>query len=884
MTVFTDHKSLESWYKEDLCTMAGPLGRRGRWHEFLSRYNIVAVYKPGADNVIADGLSRWAYPAGVADDTNFHGSDADLEGVMRWEAKEREWELDQLSDTATVDPGANIQAMRAQFAADKRRLQGAQAASSVLCALYVAAWLQKDKHDLSCVSSSPSTDVLLAPVTSAPSCMSLGPDLMSQCSEDEGSVGPVTKTASALQDLLKDYHDSALETSSDHGDESQVFRVCSNATCFCVSGSAQTGGARRRPVHGHQSRQQFARRVLTQGYNRTAHALIAGCTTVKIPPACKVLYSNWHSYYVKDPQYKHHYRAACEEPTKEGYVVQNPESDRPFLRFQGKVCVPAQLVDDVLRAVHSFAHPGVEKSRELFDRRYICHASSTGTRTEWTDRVSKAISPCHVCGATKARRGLHPKACHELPIPSHVFSDVSMDFFDLPPVKHPYSGEMVDYVFTIVDRLTGYVLAIPCRKQGLTSKRVAELFLSRCAFFMGIPDRIMSDNASIINSDFFNTLCMLSGVEMHKSIIYRPQSNGRAERAVQAVQDALRTFLEGRKQSWVTALPLALWGLNDLPGPVSPFSPHRLVFGRDAVGFGDAAPYTDADGCEDAGAFFRRLVQERETVRTKLQAAHDRAYRKFLDKYPEQVFSPGERVWVRNRVESPPLYLKLDRLWQGPAEVLARVSRSTYRVCYNGFEQVLSTERLKPFLRSHDGTQPPLHYYSEKEGLIETAEYQVERVLAHQWRLGRQVRKNPFPAAKPWFRVKYKGYTRPEWRPVNDFMHDIQDEWWQYCDRQRLDVGLKHLRSIRSGMGCASSHTDSQGSVLIDGLSSGDAYHCTWDQQSVCRVAVQQYCAPLPSVFVRSVVTAQGTPWPVPSLLGNTDKLVCRVWELVFGC
>ena len=30
VTVFPDHKSLESWYKEELCTMAGPLGRRGR--------------------------------------------------------------------------------------------------------------------------------------------------------------------------------------------------------------------------------------------------------------------------------------------------------------------------------------------------------------------------------------------------------------------------------------------------------------------------------------------------------------------------------------------------------------------------------------------------------------------------------------------------------------------------------------------------------------------------------------------------------------------------------------------------------------------------------------------------------------------------------------
>ena len=90
ITVFTDHKSLESWYKEELCTMAGPFGRRGRWQKFVSRYNIVVVYKPGVENDAADGMSRWAYRAVSADDTNFHGSDANLEGVTQWEASEHE--------------------------------------------------------------------------------------------------------------------------------------------------------------------------------------------------------------------------------------------------------------------------------------------------------------------------------------------------------------------------------------------------------------------------------------------------------------------------------------------------------------------------------------------------------------------------------------------------------------------------------------------------------------------------------------------------------------------------------------------------------------------------------------------------------------------------
>ena len=88
VTVLTAHKSLESWYKEELCTMAGPSGRRGRWHQFLSRYNIVVVYKQGMENDAAEGMSRCAYQARLADDTNFHSSDADLEGETEWEASD----------------------------------------------------------------------------------------------------------------------------------------------------------------------------------------------------------------------------------------------------------------------------------------------------------------------------------------------------------------------------------------------------------------------------------------------------------------------------------------------------------------------------------------------------------------------------------------------------------------------------------------------------------------------------------------------------------------------------------------------------------------------------------------------------------------------------
>lgn len=58
--VVTDHRTLESWAKEVLDTPGGPAGRRARWHELLSKFNLQVICIPGKDNVVADALSRWA--------------------------------------------------------------------------------------------------------------------------------------------------------------------------------------------------------------------------------------------------------------------------------------------------------------------------------------------------------------------------------------------------------------------------------------------------------------------------------------------------------------------------------------------------------------------------------------------------------------------------------------------------------------------------------------------------------------------------------------------------------------------------------------------------------------------------------------------------------
>ena len=92
--VLTDHKSLEWWTTEIIDPPSGPMGRRFRWHEFFSRFNLHIVYVKGSDNVVADALSRYAYPAVQAyKDISRHGSREDLEEVEKIKAEENEMEL-----------------------------------------------------------------------------------------------------------------------------------------------------------------------------------------------------------------------------------------------------------------------------------------------------------------------------------------------------------------------------------------------------------------------------------------------------------------------------------------------------------------------------------------------------------------------------------------------------------------------------------------------------------------------------------------------------------------------------------------------------------------------------------------------------------------------
>ena len=202
------------------------------------------------------------------------------------------------------------------------------------------------------------------------------------------------------------------------------------------------------------------------------------------------------------------------------------------------------------------------------------------------------------------------------------------------------------------------------------------------------------------------------------------------------------------------------------------------MFGRDPIGVGDLPPVVDSEGCEDAGQVFKRAAAKRELVQEKVEAIHKKQVDKILKEHPPFVVVAGDRVWVGSRDEEQE---KLDRVWQGPAEIIDKISDSVYWVNHNGVEQDLSVERLKPFVKLHDRRQPPLHYCAERREIHDNS-YVVEQVDNHGWRgrgaNGREKRaRQPFPGAKPWWYVKFCGHARLEWHPAASFLHDVNNKW-----------------------------------------------------------------------------------------------------------
>ena len=94
-------------------------------------------------------------------------------------------------------------------------------------------------------------------------------------------------------------------------------------------------------------------------------------------------------------------------------------------------------------------HFGIDKTRELIGRKYYWPSLRRD--------VKAYVKGCDVCLASKAVRHKPYGDLQALPVPTHRWKDLLMDFVTGLPVSTDWKGESYNSILVIVDRLTKMV-------------------------------------------------------------------------------------------------------------------------------------------------------------------------------------------------------------------------------------------------------------------------------------------------------------------------------------------------------------------------------------------------------------------------------------------
>ena len=359
------------------------------------------------------------------------------------------------------------------------------------------------------------------------------------------------------------------------------------------------------------------------------------------------------------------------------------------------------------------------------------------------------------------------------PIPPAAMASIALDLFDMPLVE--YDGREFNMVVLSVDRHSGWIVAVPVKKQGLTGAKVAKLMLEHQWRPFGVPSVVTCDRGSHFVSEWWQTLCALMGIRVAFSHAYFHHTNGRAERAGQQLIDRLRKVLVDTKMTWVELLPQVLDRLHDTPGEGG-LSPYQILFGRNRPLAG--IPYEPPHVCENSVDFFHRMTQVDHKVAARLNDLHSKQVaRANLGRKPGRDLQVGDKVWY---LRPPDAGNKLDTKWIGPVPIVAREGEFSYVVETKPGHRVGALRKaLKLHVPDVFGGDPvPLfhHQRTVPDPDAEPDEWRVEKILGHR----------KTAAGVEEYKTKWEGSDRVTWEPIGNFFPRYCTEFVAYCQKHKV--------------------------------------------------------------------------------------------------
>ena len=329
--------------------------------------------------------------------------------------------------------------------------------------------------------------------------------------------------------------------------------------------------------------------------------------------------------------------------------------------------VPATRVRDVFNHFHRLSHTGGRSTLRDLRRRFI-----------WFQMAKDVLAfarQCPDCQSSKI--GRHVKTPLVIRGSGERFGSLHVDLVGPLPVSEGFR-----YLFTIVDRFTRWVEAVPLTT--MTAPDCANALLRVWISRFGVPGDITTDQGRQFTSVLWSELTALLGIQSLRTTSYHPQSNGLVERVHRTLKERLmaRCRVPG---DWMLHLPLVLLGLRSTIREDGAMSPAELVFGSALRLPGELLPDPSTPTTVPQSDFLRDLQDSLRHALPMPITHHGRQ----STHLPPSLLS-ASFVFVRIDAVRPPLV----RPYEGPYRVLAR-DQKTFKLLKNGKPWIVSADRLR---------------------------------------------------------------------------------------------------------------------------------------------------------------------------------------------
>ncbi|KAL1447422.1 hypothetical protein WDU94_009877, partial [Cyamophila willieti] len=349
--------------------------------------------------------------------------------------------------------------------------------------------------------------------------------------------------------------------------------------------------------------------------------------------------------------------------------VSIPGQIRPF--------IPRNFRQSVFKMLHNLSHPGVKASADLVKARFVWpHVSRD---------CQKWARCCVACQKAKVQR--HTKSpLQNFPPVEHRFEHVHIDLVGpLPP------SEGNTYLLTCIDRYTRWPEAFPL--PNITAETVAKAFYSGWIARFGVPSKLTTDQGRQFESNLFQEMSKLLGIQVIHTTAYHPSSNGLVERFHRSLKNSLKAAT--KTSSWTLTLPAVLLGLRNVVKEDLGSTPSELVYGDSVRLPGEF--FTPVKICGDNSHEFIRNLKNHFSKIKPSPPEHHSTHKCFV--HPK--LRECKYVFLREDAVKPPL----SPPYSGPYLVVER-GEKCFKIKISNSLKTVSIDRLKPAFLLDDNDSP----------------------------------------------------------------------------------------------------------------------------------------------------------------------------------